>query len=83
MEKRKCVKGSSYFVCGFYKHYTAGEGEKIADQQIAKTNQPLQINLWNKSTSYALLDVTLNDSLLDISLLSCCLGYVWPNKKKE
>lgn len=54
----------------------------IIDKYIDKANKPLRINLQNKTTSYVLLYVTLNDGLLSISLLSFYLEYMWPNKKE-
>lgn len=54
----------------------------IIDKYIDKVNKPLRRNLQNKSTSYVLLHVTLNDGLLSICLLSFYLEYVWPNKKE-
>lgn len=65
------------FILVFNKYYMS-----IIDKYIDKANKPLRRNLLNKSTSYVLLHVTLNDGLLSICLLSFYLEYVWPNKKE-
>lgn len=65
------------FTLVFNKYYTS-----FIDKYIDKANKPLRRNLPNKSTSYVLLYVTLNDALLSICLLSFYLEYVWPNKKE-
>lgn len=65
------------FILVFNKYYMS-----IIDKYIDKVNKPLRRNLLNKSTSYVLLYVTLNDGLLSICLLSFYLEYVWPNKKE-
>lgn len=65
------------FILVFNKYYMS-----IIDKYIDKVNKPLRRNLQNKSTSYVLLYVTLNDGLLSICLLSFYLEYVWPNKKE-
>lgn len=65
------------FIFIFNKYYMS-----IIDKYIDKANKPLRRNLPNKSTSYVLLNVTLNDGLLSICLLSFYLEYVWPNKKE-
>lgn len=65
------------FILVFNKYYTS-----IIDKYIDKANKPLRRNLPNKSTSYVLLYVTLNDGLLSLCLLSFYLEYVWPNEKE-
>lgn len=65
------------FILIFNKYYM-----NIIDKYIDKVNKPLRRNLQNKTASYVLLHVTLNDGLLSICLLSFYLEYVWPNKKE-